>query len=76
MLCIPFEESYFLSLDLLLKKFLQVLYGDDRESTLLFCLGNSEPLSLRKCLILPHILGLDIVSFSHSMSLLFFCLIF
>jgi hypothetical protein len=77
MSCILFEKSYFLSLDFLLKFFLQVFYGDDRESTsLLFCLGNSEPLSLKTSLILPHMLGLDIVSFSHSMSLLFFCLIF
>jgi hypothetical protein len=60
-----------------LRKILQVLRGDDRESTsLLFCLGNSESLSLRTCLILPHMLGQDIVSFPYSMSLLFFCLIF
>jgi hypothetical protein len=56
---------------------MQVLYGDDKESTsLLFCLGNSKPLFLKTGLILPHMLGLDIVSFSHSMSLLFFCFIF
>jgi hypothetical protein len=60
-----------------LRKFMQVLYGDDKESTsLLFCLGNSKPLFLKTGLILPHMLGLDIVSFSHSMSLLFFCFIF
>jgi hypothetical protein len=35
-----------------------------------FCFGNSKPL------ILPHMLGLDIVSFPHNMFLLFFCLIF
>lgn len=43
---------------------------------LLFCLGNSKPFSLRSGLILPHMLGLDIVSFPHSKSLLFLCLIF
>jgi hypothetical protein len=41
-----------------------------------FCFGNSKPLSLRPGLILPHMLGLDIVSFPHNMFLLFFCLIF
>jgi hypothetical protein len=34
------------------------------------CLGISEPLSLKTGLILPHMLGLDIFSFPHSMSLL------
>jgi hypothetical protein len=33
-------------------------------------------LSLRINLILPHMLGLDIVSYPHIMSLLFFCLFF
>jgi len=80
MSCILFEESYFsnprFSL-VVLRKFLQVFYRDDRESTSqLFCLGNFEPLLLRTGLILPHMLGLDIVSFPHSMSLLFFFLIF
>jgi len=42
---------------------------------MLFCLGSYGPLSLRTGLILPHMLGLDTVSFPHSMSLLFFCLI-
>jgi hypothetical protein len=56
---------------------MQVFYGDDKESTsLLFCLGNSKPLSSRTGFILPHMLGLDIVSFPRSMSLLFFYLIF
>jgi len=44
--------------------------------SLLFCLGNSEPLSLRTGLILLHMLGLYIVSFPHNMSLLFFYLFF
>jgi hypothetical protein len=55
-----------------------ILWGWQKKNVerLLFYLGNSEPLSLRTGLILPHMLGLDIVSFPHSMSLLFFCLIF
>jgi len=54
---------------------MQVFYGIDGESmSVLFYLGNSEPLSLRTGLILPHMLGLDIVSFSHSMS--FFSFLF
>jgi hypothetical protein len=40
---------------------------------LLFCLGISKPLSLRTGLILLYILGLDVISFSISMTLLFFC---
>jgi hypothetical protein len=44
---------------------------------LLFCLGISKPLSMRTCLVLPYMLGLYVISFSISMSLLFFfCLIF
>jgi hypothetical protein len=43
---------------------------------MLFYLGNSKPLSLRIGLILPHMLGLDIVSFPHSMCLLFFYFFF
>jgi hypothetical protein len=39
---------------------------------LLFCLGISKPLSLRTSLILPYMLGLEVISFSISMSLLFF----
>jgi hypothetical protein len=35
-----------------------------------------QPLSQRTGLILPHMLGLDIVYFPHSMSLLFFCFLF
>jgi hypothetical protein len=31
---------------------------------------------MRKSLVLPYILGLDVISFSISMFLLFFCLIF
>jgi hypothetical protein len=42
---------------------------------LLFCLGNSKPLSPRSGLLLPYMLGLDIF-FSRSMFLLFFCLNF
>jgi hypothetical protein len=42
---------------------------------LLFCLGISKPLSLRTSLILPYMLGLDVISFSISMFLLFFCLL-
>jgi hypothetical protein len=37
-----------------------------------FYLGISKPLSLRIGLILPYMLGLDVISFSISMSLLFF----
>jgi hypothetical protein len=75
--CILFEESYFLSPDFLLRIFMQVFYGIDGESmSVLFYLGNSEPLSLRTGLILPHMLRLDIVSFSRSIYLFFFCLIF
>jgi hypothetical protein len=60
-----------------LRKFLHVFYGNDRESmSLLFWLSNFVPLFSRVGLILPHMLGLDIVSFPHSIFLLFFCLIF
>jgi hypothetical protein len=55
------------------ENFLQVHSRDDRESiSLLLCLGISKPLSLRTGLILPYKLGLDVISFSLSMSLLFF----
>jgi hypothetical protein len=37
-----------------------------------FCLGNSKPLSLGTGLLVPYMLGLDIVSFPHSMSLCFY----
>jgi hypothetical protein len=43
---------------------------------LLFYLGISKPLSMRTGLALPYMLGIDVISFSISMSLLFFCLIF
>jgi hypothetical protein len=43
---------------------------------LFFCLRISKPLSMRTCLVLPYMLGLDVISFSISMSLLFFSLIF
>jgi len=36
-----------------------------------FCLSNFEPLSLRTCLILPHMLGLKSSSFPYNMFLLF-----
>jgi hypothetical protein len=39
---------------------------------LLFCLGISKPLSMRIGLVLPYMLGLEVISFSISMSLLFF----
>jgi hypothetical protein len=39
---------------------------------LLSCLGISKPLSLRIGLILPYMLGLDVISFSMTMSFLFF----
>jgi hypothetical protein len=45
-----------------LRKFLQIFDGDDRKSMSGNCfsiLVNYEPLSLRICLILPHMLGLD-----------------
>jgi hypothetical protein len=52
---------------------MQLHSRDDRESmSLLFCLGISKSLSLRTGLILPYMLGLDVISFSISMSLLFF----
>jgi hypothetical protein len=38
---------------------------------LFFCLGISKPLSLRTGLILPYMLGLDVISFSVSMFFLF-----
>jgi hypothetical protein len=57
------------------KIFAGILWGWQRKP-LLFCLGNFEPLSLRTGLILTHMLGLDIVSFSHIMSWLFFYLFF
>jgi hypothetical protein len=55
-----------------------ILWGWQKKHVrrLLFYLGSSEPLFLRTSLILPRMLGLDIVSFPHSMSLLLFCLIF
>jgi hypothetical protein len=57
---------------------MQVLCGDEKKSTSGGCFSILVilNLSLRTSLILPHMLGLDIVSFPHSMSLLFFCLIF
>jgi hypothetical protein len=30
---------------------------------------------MRTCLVLPYMLGLDVISFSISMSLLFFCVL-
>jgi hypothetical protein len=52
---------------------MQLHSRDDRESmSLLFYLGISKPLSLRIGLILPYMLGLDVISFSITMSLLFF----
>jgi hypothetical protein len=44
--------------------------------TAFFCLGISKPLSLRKCLILPHKLGLDILLFSSKHVFVVFCLFF
>jgi hypothetical protein len=43
---------------------------------LLFYLSISKPLSMRTGLALLYMLGIDVISFSISMSLLFFCLIF
>jgi hypothetical protein len=62
-----------------LEKLLQIFFWGwqiKHIGRLLLCLGISKSLSLRTCLILPHILGLDIVSFPHIMSLLFFYLFF
>jgi hypothetical protein len=44
---------------------------------LLFCFGNSKPLSLRSGLLLPYMLRLDIISFLHKQKIgfLFFPLI-
>jgi len=39
---------------------------------MLFCLGISKPLSMRTGLVLPYMLGLDVISYSISMSLLLF----
>jgi len=61
-----------------LEKLLQIFFRDDSQKhvkRLLFCLGISKPLSLMTTLILPYMLGLDVISFSISMSLLFFCFI-
>jgi hypothetical protein len=38
---------------------------------LLFCLGISKPLSIRTGLILPYILGLDVISFSEHVFVVF-----
>jgi hypothetical protein len=43
---------------------------------LLFCLGISKPLSLGTGLILPHMLGLDIVSYPYIIYFLFFFFFF
>jgi len=52
--------------------------GDDSEKhvwRLLFYFGISKPLSMKTGLVLPYMLGLDVISFSISMFLLFFYLI-
>jgi len=60
-----------------LEKLLHVLSGDDRESTsLLFCLGNFKPLSLRSVLLLSYMLGLDVISFLHKHVFVVFLFIF
>jgi hypothetical protein len=62
-----------------LEKHLQIFFlGDDSEKhvwRLLFYFGISKPLSMKTGLVLPYMLGLDVISFSISMFLLFFYLI-
>jgi hypothetical protein len=73
MLCI-LRNHFVLSLYFLLlswgKIFVDFLWGWQKKhiGRLLFYLGISKPLSLRTSLILPHMLGLDIASYLHSMS--------
>jgi hypothetical protein len=81
MLCILVEEQSIISPIFslfVLRNFCIYFFGDDSKKhvkRLLFCLGISKPLSLRTGLILPYMLGLDVISFSISMSLLFLCFI-
>jgi hypothetical protein len=76
--CILFEEPFSLSpifsLVILRNIYTYFFWGWQLKHVgrLLFCLGISKPLSLRTGLVLPYILGLDVISFSISMSLLFF----
>jgi hypothetical protein len=52
-----------------LEKLLQVIFGDDRKSKSGGCfsvLVILKPLSLRSSLLLPYMLGLDIISFLHK----------
>jgi hypothetical protein len=55
----PHVFSYYL------EKLMQIFMGMTKKHVerLLFCLGNSKPLSLRSGLLLPYMLGLDIISF-------------
>jgi hypothetical protein len=79
--CILFEEPFILSPIfslVVLRNICKYFFGGwqlKHVGRLLFCLGISKPLSLRTGLILPYMLGLDVISFSISMSLLFFYLL-
>jgi hypothetical protein len=62
----------------ILKNLCRYLWGWQKKQVgrLLFYLGNSKPLSPRLGLLLPYMLGLDIIYFLHKHVLLFFCLFF
>jgi len=77
--CILFEELLILSPILSLvffKKSADIFLGMTVKARrrLLFCLGISKPLSMRTGLALPYVLGIDVISFSITMSLFFFFL--
>jgi hypothetical protein len=62
--CILFEELFILS-----PYFSLVVLRNVRR--LLFCLGISQPLSTWIGLVLPYILGLDVISFSEDVFAVF-----
>jgi hypothetical protein len=78
--CILVEEPYMFYPHVFscnLEKLLQLFMGmTEKARRLLFCLGNSKPLSLRSGLILPYMLGLEIISFLHKHFLFFFVFFF
>jgi hypothetical protein len=66
--CVLVEEPYMFYphvFSYYLEKLMQIFMGMTKKHVerLLFCLGNSKPLSLRSGLLLPYMLGLDIISF-------------
>jgi len=79
--CILFDEPFILSpyfsLVILRIFYKYIFWGWQLKArqTVLFCLDISKPLFLMTCLILSYMPRLDIISFSISMSLLFFCFI-